>query len=106
MPGSSKFQTYSSNRVTLGTNKEVRYVFSEGSFGALNWLDPKAQSNARVSENEYWTTLQDPLFGLDFMIDERFRPWLIEINTNPSLEICCPLLNRLIPTLIEDTLRF
>lgn len=39
------------------------------------------------------------------MIDERFRPWLIEINTNPSLEICCPLLNRLIPTLIEDTLR-
>jgi len=68
LPGSSKFQTYSSNRVTLGTNKEVRYVFSEGSFGALNWLDPKAQSNARISENEYWTTLQDPLFGINFMV--------------------------------------
>ena len=26
------------------------------------------------------------LFGMDFMIDEAFRPWLIEINTNPCLE--------------------
>lgn len=25
------------------------------------------------------------LFGYDFMIDEKCRPWLIEINTNPSL---------------------
>jgi hypothetical protein len=25
------------------------------------------------------------LVGYDFMIDEDFRTWLIEINTNPSL---------------------
>lgn len=25
------------------------------------------------------------IFGLDFMIDEHFKPWLIEINTNPCL---------------------
>ena len=25
------------------------------------------------------------IFGLDFMIDEEFNPWLIEINTNPCL---------------------
>ena len=25
------------------------------------------------------------LFGLDFMIDHNFKPWLIEVNTNPSI---------------------
>lgn len=25
------------------------------------------------------------IFGLDFMIDEYFEPWLIEINTNPDI---------------------
>lgn len=25
------------------------------------------------------------LFGLDFIVDSNFKPWLIEINTNPCL---------------------
>jgi len=25
------------------------------------------------------------IFGFDFMIDANFKPWLIEINTNPCL---------------------
>jgi D-alanine-D-alanine ligase-like ATP-grasp enzyme len=25
------------------------------------------------------------LFGFDFMVDEDFRTWLIEVNTNPYL---------------------
>ncbi|CAD8065550.1 unnamed protein product [Paramecium sonneborni] len=42
------------------------------------------------------------LFGLDFMIDDKFRVWLIETNTNPCLECSGPLLSKLIPQLIED----
>ena len=45
------------------------------------------------------------LFGLDFLIDANFRPWLIEVNSNPCLEVNCPLLADLVPTLIENTLR-
>jgi len=26
------------------------------------------------------------LFGYDFIVDEDFNTWLIEVNTNPSLE--------------------
>lgn len=76
LPGSSNFQTYTSNRVTVptvGSKKEVRYIFPEGSFGVLNWLDPKARpENAntigRVNESQYWTSMKDPLFGLDFKV--------------------------------------
>lgn len=42
------------------------------------------------------------LFGLDYMIDEDYRVWLIETNTNPCLETTGPLLGRLIPQLIDN----
>lgn len=45
------------------------------------------------------------VFGLDFMIDDDFKPYLIEVNTNPCLELACPLLARLIPNVIENALK-
>eukprot|EP00347_Sterkiella_histriomuscorum_P005415 403356704 len=45
------------------------------------------------------------LFGYDFMIDENFRVYLIEANTNPCLEISCPLLARIIPEVVDNTFR-
>lgn len=45
------------------------------------------------------------LFGLDFMIDGQFSPWLIQINSNPCLELSCPLLADIIPALVENTLK-
>ena len=40
------------------------------------------------------------IFGLDFMVDRQIQPYLIEINSNPSLEINCPLLSRVIPSML------
>ena len=45
------------------------------------------------------------IFGYDFMIDEELNPYLIEINTNPGLEISSPLISKLIPRMIDDALR-
>ncbi|CAD8122582.1 unnamed protein product [Paramecium sonneborni] len=45
------------------------------------------------------------LYGLDFMIDDNFKLWLIEANTNPCLELSCPLLSKIIPTMIENLFR-
>jgi hypothetical protein len=39
------------------------------------------------------------------MIDREFRPWLIEANYNPCLEVNCLVLERIIPALIENSLR-
>ena len=45
------------------------------------------------------------LLGMDFMIDQGLKPWLIEINTNPCLELSCPLLSKIIPSLIENVFK-
>jgi hypothetical protein len=44
------------------------------------------------------------LFGLDFMIDENFKVWLIEANTNPCLETSCSILTRLITNMIDNVI--
>lgn len=45
------------------------------------------------------------LFGYDFIIDSDFGTYLIEVNTNPCLEESSPLLEALIPRMINDLLR-
>ena len=45
------------------------------------------------------------IFGYDFMYDCDFNPFLIEINTNPGLEISSPLIKQLVPRMIDDAFR-
>jgi hypothetical protein len=40
------------------------------------------------------------------MLDEDFKVYLIEINSNPCLEIVCNLLSRIIPNMLENALRY
>jgi len=45
------------------------------------------------------------IFGYDFMIDEDMHPWLIEVNTNPCLELTSPYIARLIPAMVENSIK-
>lgn len=45
------------------------------------------------------------LFGYDFILDEDFNTWLIEVNTNPCLEESSKMLKSYIPRMIEDMLK-
>ena len=47
---------------------------------------------------------QFEIFGLDFMIDEDLKPYLIEMNTNPCLELSCSYLAWIIPMMIESAI--
>jgi tubulin---tyrosine ligase len=42
------------------------------------------------------------IFGYDFMLDELYKPWLIEVNTNPCLSLSGKYLATLIPTMLND----
>lgn len=42
------------------------------------------------------------LFGFDFLLDEDFRVWLLEVNTNPFLGTPNDYMKELVPTMVED----
>ena len=84
----------------------------EGKFSFTNMIYPKMRSIALDAVKATYLQL-DPnngehnfeIFGLDYMIDTNYDVWLIEVNTNPCLEISSKLLARLIPTMVEQALR-
>ena len=45
------------------------------------------------------------IFGYDFIFDEKLIPYLLEVNTNPGLEISSPLIEMLIPKMIDDAFK-
>ena len=60
---------------------------------AINLLNPNKRDNCFE------------LIGLDFLIDEDFRVWLIEVNTNPYFGVFNEKLPQFMDNLADDTLR-
>ena len=38
-------------------------------------------------------------------MDENYQPYLLEINTNPGLEISSPIIDELLPRMVDDALK-
>lgn len=45
------------------------------------------------------------VFGFDFILDQDFTTWLIEVNTNPCLEESSGLLKTIIPRMLDDAFK-
>lgn len=43
------------------------------------------------------------LFGMDFILDEDLKPWLLELNTNPAMWTSCTVTKNLCPEVIKTT---
>ncbi|CAL8306416.1 unnamed protein product [Gadus morhua 'NCC'] len=44
------------------------------------------------------------LLGCDFLIDEEFKVWLLEMNCNPALTTNCGVLQDVVPSMLGETL--
>ncbi|XP_073459171.1 inactive polyglycylase TTLL10 [Aquarana catesbeiana] len=44
------------------------------------------------------------LIGCDFLIDDDFKVWLLEMNCNPALHTNCEVLKEVIPNVVNETL--
>lgn len=40
------------------------------------------------------------IFGLDFMLDDKLNPFIIEANSNPCIEVDGNVLSRVIPQML------
>jgi tubulin polyglutamylase TTLL6/13 len=45
------------------------------------------------------------ILGFDILLDDELKPWLLEVNQSPSLEIDTPLDYEIKKNLIRDTLQ-
>ena len=45
------------------------------------------------------------IFGYDFIIDNEFQPWILEINNNPGLVISSAVIQKIIPRMLDDAFR-
>jgi len=97
-----EFEDYLSN-ITMNTQKEeisfmkiifpkIKAIMLETIKSAYFKLDPNRKNYCFE------------LFGYDFMIDENFKVYLIEVNVNPCLGITSKFSSKFIPTLVENTL--
>lgn len=44
------------------------------------------------------------LLGFDIMLDERMKPWLLEVNSGPAMSLDCNIDHIVKPALIRDTM--
>ena len=80
--------------------KKVKFnqIFAEPTRNGLSETSSKENTGLKIIN-------MGEVFGYDFILDNDFRPWILEINNNPGLGISSPVIEKLVPRMIDDALR-
>eukprot|EP00767_Chilomastix_cuspidata_P004053 gnl/Chilomastix_cuspidata/4181.p1 GENE.gnl/Chilomastix_cuspidata/4181~~gnl/Chilomastix_cuspidata/4181.p1 ORF type:complete len:517 (+),score=179.70 gnl/Chilomastix_cuspidata/4181:462-2012(+) len=73
-------------------------------FPRMRWIAHATFASVASKFSSERTPTGFELFGFDFMIDERFNIVLIEVNSNPCLDLACAVSWRILPYLLDDVL--
>jgi len=115
------FQKYNTNFQKFEKGNEVPFyefqnfidkVYPEKNFKLKKDLMKKVKEiisltmrSGKDKINKNGRSHQFEIFGYDFMLDSDFNVFLIEINTNPGLEISSPWIQIVVPRMLDDALR-
>jgi hypothetical protein len=88
-------ETYPDKNINLERDiiMQIKKIVTDTIRATFHLLDSKKRMNSYE------------LFGYDFMFDDEFKPFLIEVNSNPSLEPSCNLLTKLFSSMLDNTFR-
>ena len=109
-------QKYNKNFAKFETGNEISFQDFENSvnntINVKKDLLPKVKEiiihsmksvAGKINKNERKICFE--IFGYDFMFDENYVPYILEVNTNPGLEISSPLIEMLIPRMVDDAFK-
>ena len=99
------------NEISFKTFQQFLDTLGDKSFNFKEEIIPKFKEIIDLTTKASKTVINKckrnfcfEIFGYDFMMDEDKNVYLIEINTNPGLEISSKLIEKLVPRMIDDAL--
>ena len=84
---------------------EKNYKLNINLYSQIKEIISISMKSVKDKLNKNCNSYQFEIFGYDFMLDENFNLFLIEVNTNPGLEESSPWIEIIVPRMLDDALR-
>jgi hypothetical protein len=84
---------------------EKNYKLNINLYSQIKEIISISMRSVKDKLNKNCNAHQFEIFGYDFMLDENFNLFLIEVNTNPGLEESSPWIEIIVPRMLDDALR-
>lgn len=88
----------------LNSKFSIKFSFDNDLIPRMKDLVIDSFMSCRKSFNKVKNSGNFELVGFDFLVDEDFRVWLLEINTNPYLGVPNEFIGKLLPRMLDDLL--